>query len=319
MDGGEWTWSSPQWSAYTGQTEAESLGRGWLEAVHPDDRDGALRVWSGAQARGSLQVEYRVRDAAHGRHRWFQNRATPVRDEGGHVVEWLGTSTDVDELRRLQEEQAVMVAELQHRTRNLIGVVRSIAGETLRSSDTLADFRHRFNDRLAALSRVQGLLSRSDQEPVTLGALLRMEFDALGAEAVGDRLALDGPEVGLRKSTVQTLALALHELATNARKYGALAARDGRLRVTWRVRGADGQGRRLRLEWVEEGSPRPGDRDAAPTGGYGRRLIEEALPYALDARTSYVLDGAGVRCTIDLPLAPPSHEGAPPEEEGGRA
>ncbi|GJE27753.1 PAS domain-containing protein [Methylobacterium organophilum] len=303
VDGGEWTWSSPQWSAYTGLSEAESCGWGWLAALHADDRDAAMALWQSAEGSGRLEMNGRIRHAAEQRYRWFQSRATPVRDETGRIVEWLGTSTDVDDLRQMQERQQVLVAELQHRTRNLLGVVRSIAGQTMRASETLSAFEGAFNNRLNALSRVQGLLSRSEDEPITMGALIRSELDALGVSDQSHRVKASGPEVRLRKSTVQTLALALHELATNARKYGALVCEGGTLQVTWRTY-ADRTGRRLALEWQETGLDRRREERSPVTkqGGYGRELIERALPYALQARTTYELGETALLCTIDLPL-----------------
>ena len=303
-DAGQWTWASPQWIAYTGQTEPESYGLGWLDPVHLDDRASVKAAWAVAESTGRLDVEHRIYDVSEQRYRWIQTRAAPGRNEIGAIVEWLGTSTDVDDMRALRERQQVMVAELQHRTRNLIAVLQSVANETLRTSDSLDSFRTAFNDRLLALSRVQGLLSQSASEPITIGALLHMEFDALGPAVTGNRVVLDGPKVPLRKSAVQTLALALHELATNARKYGALATPEGRLRVVWHTRVVDGSGMRLVLEWVENvvgSSIQPSN--ARRGGGYGRKLIEQALPYALDAETRYELNSQGVRCMIDLSLA----------------
>jgi len=163
-------------------------------------------------------------------------------------------------------------------------------------------FRDEFNHRLEALARVQGLLSRSDEEPITMEGLVRMELDALGGlDGAQERIVLAGPAVRLRHSIVQTLALALHELATNARKHGALSREEGRLSVSWRVRDADGEGRRLALDWSEQGSGRAID-TMPERRGYGRELIEKALPYALGAKTTYELRAEGVRCTIDMPL-----------------
>ena len=300
VDGGQWTWSSSQWHAYSGQTERESRGLGWLAAVHPEDRDLAMKAWHEAAAKGALEVEYRIGRVDGSGYRWFQTRAAPVRNAQGQIHEWLGTSTDMDDLRRLQEQQRIMVAELQHRTRNLIAVVNSIASQTANSTSDLAVFRKKFEDRLAALSRVQGLLSRSDQEPITIEALVRAELDALGAASARERVKLKGPRVMLRTRDVQTFALAIHELATNARKYGAFASPEGQLTVTWRVKRNSG-GERLRLEWLEEGVDAARE-DASPiTSGYGRKLIEHALPYAMGAETSYALAGDTVRCTIELP------------------
>jgi two-component system CheB/CheR fusion protein len=199
----------------------------------------------------------------------------------------------------------VLVAELQHRTRNLIAVVRSLADKTLKESASLADFQGRYGDRLKAVSRVQGLLSRlGEGQKITFDELLRTELSALGAlDGHADRVTLDGPaDVRLRSGTVQTFALALHELATNAVKYGALSSPDGRLTVRWHVR-SDGPGRQLHVEWRESGVAVP-ETGAAPTGGgYGRELIERALPYQLKAETSYEIGADGVRCTIAVPLS----------------
>ncbi|CAO4165547.1 GAF domain-containing protein [Methylorubrum aminovorans] len=299
QDGG-WSWASPQWHAYTGQTEAESGGSGWLDALHPDDRTRAQEAWNGTDPTSALTVDYRIRHAAEDRYRWFQNRALPVRAESG-IVEWFGTSTDIDDLRRLQEQQGVMVAELQHRTRNLITVVRSLAEQTMAGSTSMEVFRSRFYGRLAVLSRVQGLLSRSTLEPITLHTLISTELDALGAWEAAERIVLKGPPVRLRKATVQTFALALHELATNARKYGALADRAGRLSVTWQTY-TEGERARLILHWHETGFERSAEKTIPQRRGYGRELIEKALPYSLDARTRYELSETDLHCTIDLPL-----------------
>ncbi len=305
VDEGFWTWASPQWTAYTGQAEPDSHGRGWLAAVHLEDRAQVLAMWSGVVERGEFHADYRVFNIGEGRYRWLQTRAVPVRSEGGEVAEWLGASTDVDDLRRMQESQAVMVAELQHRTRNLIAVVRAIADDTMDETGPTEAFREVFADRLSALSRVQGLLSRSDAEPISIGTLVRLELDAIGGTVPGTRVVADGPDVFLRPSTVQTLALALHELATNARKYGALSHDKGQLAVTWHERIENGEAR-LAIAWVETGLEQASGRSpsAAPKTGYGRELIEVALPHTMGARTSYALTASGVHCAIDIAVRP---------------
>lgn len=302
VNGGHWTWCSPQWSHYTGLSDEESRGLGWVGALHEDDRDAALSAWQAAESDGRLEMEGRLWHGPERRYRWFKTRATPVRDAEGRIAEWLGTSTDIDDLRSFQERQKVLVAELQHRTRNLIAVVRSLFSETMRRSETLESFEAQFRERLAALARVQGLLSQADQNRVTIEALLRSELDALGSRDAGDRVALIGPDVALRNSVVQTLALALHELATNALKYGALASDRSRLDVSWLVHTDENGRRRLVLTWVESGVEMMPDREGAAGAGYGRELIEKALPYALGGKTTYVMAADGVRCTIDLPL-----------------
>lgn len=296
---GMWTWSSPQWQSYTGQTQEQSQELGWMDPVHPDDRAALREAWDAAHDRQELDIEFRIRRDSDGVYLWHHTRSRPVRNDAGDIVEWLGTSTDIQAMKELQERQEIMVAELQHRTRNLIGVVGSIASQTMAETGPTHDFLEKFSDRLSALSRVQGLLSRSGQQPITIRSLLEMELEAMGVgEAAPNILA--GPVVRIRPTIVQTLALAFHELATNARKYGALSGRGGDLRVRWQVE-RSGSGSRLSLEWRETGIAL-----AAPSsevdGGYGRLLIEKALPYSLAARTSYDLGEDGLRCMIDLPL-----------------
>jgi signal transduction histidine kinase len=200
-----------------------------------------------------------------------------------------------------EETHKVLVDELQHRVRNLLAIVRTIAAQAIRSGGSPAQIEAQLDDRLAALGRLQTLLTR-DRAGVTLRDLILMELAAIapGPAARDGRVVLDGPEVKLPRRCVQTFALALHELGTNALKYGALLAPEGRLAITWRVLVEDGLPRRLVLEWVESGVPRRG-RTGRP-GGFGRELIEEALPFELEARTRFELARDGVRCRIELPL-----------------
>ena len=241
--------------------------------------------------------------------RWFQTRATPVRDHA-RIIEWLGTSTDVHDLRELQERQKVLVAELQHRTRNLMGVVRAMGDKTVRSSADLADFRSRFRARLDALARVQGLLSRmSEHDRVTFDEMIDAELAAMDGSA--NRVALHGPTgVRLRSSTVQTLAMALHELATNAVKYGALGQPAGRLHIQWSFEPSGAQGEPwLHIDWRETGVAMPPVGSEPQGTGQGRELIERSLPYQLSAQTSYLLRPDGVQCIISIPVLTSSVEG----------
>ena len=301
---GQWTWANRQWSDYTGQSDAESSGAGWLDPVHPDDRATAREAWSRAAIQGGFEIEIRILNGSDDVYRWFQVRARPVRDDRGAIIEWIGSASDIDELHELQQRQGVLVAELQHRTRNLIGVVRQVAQKTARGSADLADFRNRFRDRLEALARVQGLLSRlNEHDRVTFDELLLSELAAHGVDPdVESRIALEGPSgVRLRSSTVQTLAMALHELATNAVKYGALGQADAQLAVRWYLSGGSGtDGPWLHIDWQETNVTMPQPNTMPPGGGQGRELIERALPYQLGAKTTYVLEPDGVRCMISV-------------------
>jgi PAS domain S-box-containing protein len=308
-DVGDWTWSSPQWRAFTGQSLEESLGMGWLEAFHPDDREAARAAWDEAHAQGGLVFEGRICQTADGRYRHFHTRASPVRAPDGQVLEWLGTSTDLDDILSLQARQTVLVGELQHRTRNLMAVMQAVMLRTIKGSQSLDEFRRQIEARMQALARVQGLLSRRDAGTrVAFDMLLREEVSAhvpLNAEGKGGQVSIEGPpDIPLQSAHVQTFGLALHELMTNAVKYGALSTPSGRLSIRWEERptGRDGAPR-LFVDWRESGvtnMPEPG---AQPRGsGYGRELIERALPYQFGAKTRYVFTPDGVHCTIEVDI-----------------
>lgn len=308
---GQWTWSSPQWARCTGLSPAESLNEGWLAAVHPDDRARAREAWRNSAAEGVFDVEYRIGPVGSGPYRWFQTRATAIRTEADGIVEWLGTSTDVDDLRQARERQQLLVAELQHRTRNLIGVVRSLSLMTARECADFSSFQAQFGERLGALSRAQGLLSRAEAEPITLGALLRMELEALGTSISAGQITLQGPEIRLQSSVVQTFALAIHELATNALKHGALRTSAGRLDVSWQLETRPPGETVLRLHWHEASQDQSATPSPGAQSGYGRELLEQMLPYVLDAKTEFEVTAAGAQCTIELPVHSDTTTGLP--------
>jgi two-component sensor histidine kinase len=209
-------------------------------------------------------------------------------------------------LSESQERLRSVIAELQHRTRNLISVVGTMAKGTRRTSKTLDDFIATFQDRLEVLGRAQGLLFRAEGGRVTFDELIDTELAAQSV-SVGERgrVTLDGPKgIPLRSGTVQSLAMALHELMTNAAKYGALKQPNGRLTVRWRQETlAEDAKPWLHLDWKESGVEMP-PLDAKPQGpGQGRELIERVLPYQFDARTTFVMEADGVHCTISLPTS----------------
>jgi PAS domain S-box-containing protein len=295
---GSRTWPSPQWIEFTGLNAAKSLGFGWLDAIHPDDRDATRNAWRGAQEKGEYYIEHRVRRREDGEYLWHQTRAKPLEGADSSSSDWVGTMTDIDGIRGLQSRQQVLMAELQHRTRNLLSVVQAIASQTLRSSSSLESFGSQFASRLRALSRVQGLLARVEDQRIDLHGLVMAELAAHVDSDDTGRVTTAGPAVALPPSAAQALGLALHELATNAVKYGALAQPGGRLDVTWRLK-EEKVPPEIALEWRESGVSihQPPKRR-----GYGSELIERALPYQLNAKTRLEFGSDGVRCDILVPV-----------------
>jgi len=210
------------------------------------------------------------------------------------------TFTDITANKRAQRTRELYIDELQHRTRNLIAIVQSISDTALAAAGSLADYRAEFNNRLGALARVQGLLSRDDGRDVTLRDLVQGELNAIGVTPGTERIVMDGPPVTLRQDAVQLLALALHELATNALKHGALKESRGRLDVKWQM--LDGMNTpRLELTWVESGIELNEREVDTLRRGFGRELLEHALPYQLDATTTLELTRDGLRFRLVIP------------------
>ena len=264
----------------------------------------------------STQREVHGKDGA-----WYLTRFKPYRTIEDKIDGVVVTFVDIGERRRaedaLRESESrmrIMVGELQHRTRNLIGVVMALADRTAIGAEGLNDFRSNFRDRLGALARVQGLLSRAAPAGgVNFDELLASELSAQSAKN-GGVLTLDGPKgVALRPISVQALAMALYELTTNALKYGALGQRNGRLNIHWRAE-TENDAPWIFIDWRERGV----DTARVPAGtkgdGSGRRLIEDALPYQFGARTTFVIEPDGIHCTIALPLSGPQIENIPNDQ-----
>ncbi len=281
----------------------------WIARVHPEDRDAAEAAVQEAMETGQEYVREVRFVHPDGVVRWADARGRFFYDAAGAPIRMIGAMIDTTQRREWEEAQRVLVAELQHRTRNLIAVVRSIADRTLRESDRMEDFAQVFSERLGALARVQGLLSRlKDGQRVSFDELLGLELAAhLDARAGTARITTEGPDgVALRSSSVQPLALAIHELITNAIKYGALKDPAGHLHVRWRVESEEDDKPWLHMDWRETGVTMPPVEDRPQGGGAGRELIERALPYQFGARTTYALTPDGVHCTVAMPVS--THE-----------
>jgi PAS domain S-box-containing protein len=287
------------------RTEQERFGQ-----IHPEDRPRVAAAFEAMLAgKAPNDVENRLINPTTGETVWV-NWAGRLLAERGRV-KFVGITRNITAgknaelaLHESEKRLRVLVAELQHRTRNLISVVSATVEKILKTSRTFDDFKASFRDRIGALGRVQGLLFRmKENDRVTFDELIEIELSAQSFRIGEDGpVTLDGPKgVRLRSSTVQTLAMVLHELMTNAVKHGALKPPNGHLAIRWRLE-AMGEGGRpwLHLDWKESGVKMPPFPHAT---GQGRELIEQALPYQFDAQTTFAMEANGVHCTISLPIS----------------
>ena len=214
---------------------------------------------------------------------------------------------NVSERKAAEERQRLLLSELNHRVKNTLTTVQSIANQTMLSTASPADFTEKFRGRLATLAEAHDMLSQSNWKGAELTGILRK---LLAIDGDNGNVALSGPVVLLRPQPALSLSLILHELSTNARKYGALSAPEGRLAIRWSVSGDDGN-RRLELNWTE----RDGPSVVAPReAGFGRALIEQGLK-GVGGQSVLDFDASGVSCRILLPL--PSAHGSGQGGGGG--
>ena len=217
----------------------------------------------------------------------------PIRSTSGDIVGIFVQGHDVTDTVVAAERQKLMIDELNHRVKNTLATVQSIAMQTARFHPDPATFAEGFQARLLALSHTHDLLTRSHWEGAELGDILRHETEAHGAS----RVSANGPRVDLSPAAALSMGMIFHELATNAAKYGALSAPDGRVLVDWSI--ADQTSRRLRLVWRETGGPPP-----APPGrkGFGSRLIERNVRHDLAGGVELEYAGDGLVATFSIPL-----------------
>ncbi len=221
---------------------------------------------------------------------------SPVREADGRVVGASVVARDVSERRRAERKASLLLGELDHRVKNILAIVSAVVSQTLKHSSTPEAFAAEVQGRIQAIAQAHGLLTQAGQGEIALRGLVMTEL-APYKRATGN-VSIEGDDVALTPRAGMALALAVHELASNAAKYGALSTPSGRLAVTWTTAGGAG-GRTLRLTWVETGGPavRPPSRR-----GFGTTLIERALSSDLDAEVSREFLASGLRCAIGIPL-----------------
>ncbi len=211
---------------------------------------------------------------------------------------------EITERKRADEHREILVGELNHRVKNTLAVVQSIASQTLGNASSIEDARAAFGSRLMNLAKAHDVLTRENWAGADLADIV---IDTVKPHAGGEsRFQIDGPHVRLGPNAALAVAMALHELCTNAAKYGALSTEEGRVDIVWRLDG-DGTDRRLSLRWSEsEGPP-----VTSPTRkGFGSRLIQQVLATELGGKVRVAYDPSGVVCTIDAPM-PDAGKGEP--------
>jgi PAS domain S-box-containing protein len=303
---GEWVWEieagkqdwSPRMLSILGLPSDQPVNAEmFIARIHQEDRDRVERAITAALAgRARYQVEFRM-IGSDGRLSWISSSGNVVA-QPGKPTRMVGVALDVTERKRAEEHQKLLLAELQHRVRNTLAVVRSIIRRTAATSRTAEDFALHLDGRISALGRTENLVTRDPRAGVDLEFLVAEELLAHGARE-DDQVSISGPEIRLQPRVAETFGLAVHELATNALKYGALAGPEGRIAITWRVEeGKDGP--HLVFEWVETNvrvvSPAP------RREGFGTELLERTISYELGANASLTFGPGGLRYTIDVPL-----------------
>ena len=222
---------------------------------------------------------------------------TPLHDAHGKLIGAINMLVDITERKQAENRQKMLIDELNHRVKNTLATVQSLALQTARHSDNLTDFTARYEKRLLGLARAHDLLTKRHWEDAPLD-YLASEVLAPMTESFGERVQIRGPSVTLNPRAALSLTMALTELATNAAKYGALSSEAGTLSLTWQVREAAGQ-TMLDLVWQESGGPPV---QAPKRRGFGTRLMERCIERDLSGELDLVFDSTGLCCRTAIPL-----------------
>jgi len=293
---------SPAFEKVYGVDRESMLGENhvasWFDLIVQEDREDAWQNTEKARNGERVAFEYRIRRPSDGQIRWLRSTAFPMFDNEGHVQRIGGINHDWTALKQAQEHQQLLTAELQHRVRNTLSVIRSIARRTAQTSETVEDYAMHLDGRIGAFARVQAAVTRDPTAGIDLGLLVADTLLAATARE-SDQISIDGPQVGLQPKAAETMGLAIHELATNAVKYGALSVPEGKISISWKITG-EGDDRSLAFLWEESGLS---DLPRAPSRtGFGTELVQRTLAYELDATIDRQFHPWGVHYLIKLPM-----------------
>jgi PAS domain S-box-containing protein len=288
--GGVLSWDEGQHRIFGVDPESFTVTPETVRAlVHPEDRE-RLRAALAEVKEDTYQTEFRVLRPG-GEVRWCVGAVAASFDAKRRVVRLGGVTVDITERKSAEERQSLLVREVDHRARNALAVVQSIV--RLTRADSKEAYVAAVEGRITALARAHVLLSQSRWQGANLRRILDEEL-APYRRSEAEKIATSGPEVFLEPATAQILALALHELATNAAKYGALSSAHGRVRLSWEL-----DGDRLTLDWIESGGPavRP-----PFTEGYGTRVISASVERQLDGSATFDWRPEGLSFSMSIPL-----------------
>ncbi len=299
-------------ASITGYSREHLLARRLYAHTHPDDADADREAFR-KQVAGELEfysVEKRyVRKD--GRVIWVSVRSSPVRDPDGQLLYLVRVVQDVTERKAAESRQKLLIDELNHRVKNTLATVQSLASQSARGAVTPEAFRERFEGRLIALSKAHNQLTLHHWESAELRELLSASLAPYAGAS--ERVVLRGEDVVLRPRAVLTLAMAFHELTTNAVKYGALSVPGGRVEIRWQPIDAQGDGTSgLRIEWEERDGPPVSEPERR---GFGTTLIERGVAGDLDGRVTLAFAPEGVRCAIEIPLGSAAVDSRPAGED----
>jgi PAS domain S-box-containing protein len=265
----------------------------WQFRALPEDRDrmNTLRIQAFRERRGEYGAEYRIVRA--GEVRWIESRSFISYSSDGSPRRVIGVNIDVTERKRAEERQGVLVAELDHRVKNVLATVSAIITQTQEACSSHVDFVTALDRRINSLARTHELLSESNWRGASLAEIVRREF----APYTRGNTEARGPSVTLKAEATQAVATVLHELTTNAAKYGALSNTSGRVSVRWKWL-QNGSDDRLLIEWQETGGPPA----LAPSrSGYGTSIIRELIPFELGGAVELSFATEGTRCRLEIP------------------
>lgn len=241
---------------------------------------------------GRLEVEIEGENSS----RWYEFGVDPMINQAGAVMGITTAAIDISHRKRNEAQLKLLLRDVTHRAKNVLAVVNAIARQTASRTVTKDEFIERFSARVQSLARAHDLLVNEDWHGVRMTELVRSQLSRF-EKLLGSRIHCDGPDVTLGPEATQNLGLAIHELAHNAGKYGALSDDKGAVNITWSVTGAGGD-RRFHFSWVETGGPEVQD---AQRIGFGRTFIERAVGRTLDGSASLVFLPGGVTCNLEIP------------------